>query len=252
MGMLETMFGLDGRIAIVTGGASGIGRGIAEMLAGAGAHVVVADRDAASAEAAAGAIGGSVVALDVADEASVVRAFGDVGRTLGAPWLLVNCAGVQDRVLLLDATAAEWDRFQSVNLRGTFLCLREGGRAMVAAGRGGRIVNIASQSARVAMMPGLGPYAASKAGVVGLTQSAAFELADHGITVNAVLPGGVDTPGGRGAGGTPPSGPALRMPPPLGMCTPADIAAAVLYLGSPGAGRISAQSILVDGGWSFT
>ncbi|WP_232475824.1 SDR family NAD(P)-dependent oxidoreductase [Flavisphingomonas formosensis] len=252
MGTLETLFGLAGRVAIVTGGASGIGRGIAQVLAGAGAHVVVADRDGAQAEAVAAEIGGSAATVDIAEEDSVEQAFAGIAAAPGGPWLLVNCAGVQDRVMLLEASAAAWDRFQAVNLRGTFLCLREGAKAMIGAGRGGRIVNIASQSARVAMLNGLGPYAASKAGVVGLTQSAAFELAEHGITVNAVLPGGVDTPGGRGAKGTPPSGPGLRFPPPLGMCTPEDIAAAVLYLGSPGAGRISAQSIVVDGGWSFT
>jgi NAD(P)-dependent dehydrogenase (short-subunit alcohol dehydrogenase family) len=249
---LETMFGLSGRIAVVTGGASGIGEGIARVLAGAGATVIVADRDEARAQAVAEQLGGAAVALDIADEASVVSAFAGIVAGHGAPWLLVNCAGIQNRVLLTEASAEQWDRFQAVNLRGTFLCLREAANAMIAADKGGRIVNIVSLSAWVAMMPGLGPYAASKAGVIGLTQNAAMEFAPHRITVNAVLPGGVDTPGGRNAEGTPPSGPGMRHPPPLGTCTAEDMAAAVLYLGSPAAGRISAQSIAVDGGYLFS
>ena len=224
------------------------------MLADIGARVIVADRDSKGARAVAEALPNDAIPLnlDVADEAALVHAMSDALAQWGVPWLLVNCAGVQDRSLLVNASVDEWDQLYTVNLRGSFLCLREVATAMIAQGLGGRIVNISSLSAVTPMMAGLGPYAATKAGVIGLTQNAALEFAEHCITVNAVLPGGVDTPGVRSARGTPPSGPAMRFPPPLGACTEEDIAAAVAYLASPAAGRISGQSIIVDGGFLFS
>src|SRR5256885_14064123 len=147
--MTTPVFNLSGRVALVTGGASGIGAGIAALLAEADATVVIADRDEPGARRQAAALteGGhaaKAIKMDLADEASIVRANAEVVGRYGSPWVLVNNAGLQDRELLLDGTAAEWDRINTVNARGPYLLTREVARAMVTAGRGGRIVNIAS------------------------------------------------------------------------------------------------------------
>lgn len=249
-------FSLAGRVALVTGGASGIGGGIAEMLAEAGAIVVIADIDgdraaqAAEALRAAGCQAGHVQ-IDVAEEASVVRGCAEVEQKYGTPWALVNNAGLQDRQLLLDGTVAEWDRVIAVNARGPFLMSREVARAMVGAGQGGRIVHIASAALIGALTQGHAIYASSKAALLGLARASALELVGHGITVNTVLPGGVATPGSIGAKGPVPEGPGRRLPP-LGLCAPRDIGAAVLFLASPAAKMITNQTLAVDGGWSVS
>jgi NAD(P)-dependent dehydrogenase (short-subunit alcohol dehydrogenase family) len=249
-------FAMAGKVAVVTGGASGIGTGIAAVLAESGATVVIADRDAAGAERqaatliAAGHKAGSVC-LDLADEASIVRCCSEIIAKYGAPWVLVNNAGLQDRELLLEGTAAQWDRMNAVNGRGPFLMTRELARAMVAKAQGGRIVNIASASLVGSIVKGLAAYAASKGALLALSRISAFELAEHAITVNTILPGGVATPGAIGAKGPPPEGPARRRPP-LGMCEPRDMGAAVLFFASPAARSVTNQVLSVDGGWSLT
>lgn len=249
-------FDLGGKVAIVTGGASGIGAGIAAVLAEAGALAAIADRDEAGAMRAAEDLRAAghraeAVALDLADEASIVRACAEIVSKHGAPWALVNNAGLQDREALLEASAAEWDRLHAVNARGAFLMLREAARAMVAAGAGGRIVNIASSSVERPMVTGLAAYTASKGALHTLAHAAAFELAEHRITVNTVLPGGVPTPGAIAAKGPKPVGPGNRRPP-LGMCAPRDIGAAVLYFASPAAGMVTDQTLTVDAGFFLT
>ena len=250
MRLVSDIFGLQGRTAIVVGGASGIGAGIARMLADAGARVTIMDRAGSAAGEVAAGLGDQAraAAVDVTDEEGLVAAFAGVFEQAGTPWLLVNCAGVQDRVLLTEGASADWDRNFAVNLRGSFLCLREVSKQMIAGGGGGRIVNITSTSGAAPVMRGLSAYSASKAGANALTRSAAFELMEHGITVNAVMPGGVDTPGARAAKGPPGSGRALD-PPVLGYCTPEDIGAAVLYFASPMAGRCTGTTLAVDGGF---
>lgn len=251
-----TSFDLADKVAIVTGGASGIGAGIVCMLAEAGAMVVIADRDldAARRESAALTAAGlraDAVHVDLADEPSIVRACAQVVRDHGTPWLLVNNAGLQDRELLLEGTAAEWDRMNAVNGRGPFLMTREVARAMVKAGRGGRIVNIASASLRGSIIKGLTAYVGSKGALEGLSRASAFELAEHKITVNTVLPGGVATPGAIAAKGPPAEGPGRRAPP-LGMSEPRDVAAAVYFFATPAARSITNQVVAVDGGFSVT
>jgi NAD(P)-dependent dehydrogenase (short-subunit alcohol dehydrogenase family) len=249
-------FDLSGRVAVVTGGASGIGTGIAAVLAESGATVVIVDRDEAGAKKQAAALisvghRAASACIDLADEVSIVRGSGEIISACGVPWALVNNAGLQDRELLLEGTAAQWDRMNAVNARGPFLMTREIARAMVAKGQGGRIVNIASAALVGSLIKGLAAYVGAKGALLALSRASAFELAEHAITVNTLLPGGVATPGAIGAKGPSPEGPARRRPP-LGMCEPRDMGAAVLFFTSAAARSVTNQVLAVDGGWSVT
>lgn len=249
-------YGFAGEVVVVTGGAMGIGAGIAEVLAEAGASVVIADIDEARAGEKAASLraeghAADHVALDLSDEASIVAAWARITTAHNAPWGMVNCAGLQDRQLLLEGTAHEWDRLNAVNARGAFLITREAARGMVAGGKGGRIVHIGSAATVGALTEGHAVYASTKAALLGLVRAAALELVAHRITVNLVMPGGVVTPGSMGAQGPAPEGPGRRMPP-LGLADPRDIGAAVLFLASPLAHMVTNQAIAVDGGWSIS
>lgn len=249
-------FNLGGRIAIVTGGASGYGVGVCEVLAEAGAAVVVADIDVDGAGTMAESLRASgcaawPIGVDLGDEESVVAAVAEVVGSHGIPWLLVNNAGVQDREMLIDMTAAEWDRNQAINARGPFLMAREAAKAMIAGGGGGRIVNVASAWLRGMMVLGGAAYGASKGALAAFSQGAALELAPHGITVNTVLPGGAATPGAIHARGPKPEGPGRRASP-FGLCDGRDLGAAVLYFASPAAAKVTNQQLAVDAGFSIS
>ena len=253
--VLGPLFGLDGRVAAVTGAAEGMGREIANLLAGSGASVAILDRNSGGAAEVVRAIGhwggrALAVGMDLADEKSIVAAIQEVAQRFGGIDILVNCAGIQNRQLLTETSTELWDLVQSINSRGLFVCVREAARLMRAAGRGGRIVNISSMGSIHPIMPGLAAYNASKAAVNALTRSAALELSGDGITVNAILPGAVATAGAAKAPGPAPSGRVVAGLPPLGrLATPTDIAAAVLFLAGNGAAAITGQTLCIDAGY---
>jgi NAD(P)-dependent dehydrogenase (short-subunit alcohol dehydrogenase family) len=245
-------FSLSGKIALVTGAASGIGVGIARVLSDAGATVIVADLNLEGARAVANQLGNAhPLHLDQANEDSVLTARNTVLSDIGVPWILVNNAAVQDRQYIAEETVAGWDRTHAVNARGPFLMIREFGGAMIAAGQGGRIINVASNSIRGMAVKGSSAYIASKCALAMLTGAVALEYAEHGITANTVLPGAVATPGAIAAKGPPTEGPGTRRAP-FGLCDPEDIGHAVLYFASPAAHRVTNQTIAVDGGWTVT
>jgi 3-oxoacyl-[acyl-carrier protein] reductase len=188
---------LAGRVALVTGGASGIGRAAALALAAEGAALGVVDRNLPGAEAvvaAARALGvpAAAAAADVGDEASVGAAFAAITAALGEPDILFNNAGMDTTSLLADMPVAMWDEMMRVNLRSIFLCTRLVLPAMQRR-RWGRIINTASQLGHKGA-PLMVHYCAAKAGVIGFTRALAYEVARDGITVNAICPGPIETP----------------------------------------------------------
>lgn len=251
---IEALFGLDGQVAVVTGAASGIGRQIAQVLADAGARVVVADRDVQGGEAAARELGADAlaIAVDIASPGSVSAMFEQVISRCGGVDILVNNAAVFPKYDFTEVTAEQWDALMAVTLRGTMLCTQAAVKAMRTGGRGGRIVNISSCSSVRTLVFHNVAYAAAKAGVNMITKTAALEFAGDGITVNAVLPGGVQTGGQQQVTSSLTIEGPIRQPGrvPLGRIgQPADIAAAVLYLASPAASYVTGQLLAVDGGF---
>ncbi|MEX5710620.1 SDR family NAD(P)-dependent oxidoreductase [Parafrankia sp. FMc6] len=241
------------RVAVVTGGASGIGLGVARLFLADGHRVAVLDRDGRAARAAATELAaiGKVLAVeaDVADRESVDAAFEQVRAQLGPVEILVTSAGIESFNPLLSITADVWNHIIAVNLTGTFSCVQAAVPDMIAAGWG-RIVTISSSSAQSGA-PNLAHYTASKGGVIALTKSLAVELAGHGITANTIPPTLVDTPMARQgeANGDIPGIDVVATMVPLGRAgTPQDIAAACSFLCSEGADYITGQVIGVNGG----
>jgi NAD(P)-dependent dehydrogenase (short-subunit alcohol dehydrogenase family) len=246
---------LDGRVAIVTGGARGIGRETAETLAEVGAHVVLADLDMQAVESAAAEIRASgrhatATVANVADEASVNAMVQATLEREGRLDILVNNAGIAIRRPAVDLALDDWDKVLSVNLTGSFLCARAAARPMIAAG-GGAIVNVASIMGLSG--GGLYPnvsYQATKGAIVNMTRALAVEWAAHAIRVNAVAPTYVRTDL---------IGPILKDPelvarieamtPLKKLAEPADIAAAIAFLVSPAAAMITGHTLAVDGGF---
>jgi 2-hydroxycyclohexanecarboxyl-CoA dehydrogenase len=189
---------LAGRVALVTGGGSGIGRSISLSIARTGASVGILDINRAGAEQTVATITGaggraSALAADVADADAVGAAVAQVRKALGPVHILVNVAGIGGFVPLVEMSQAEWDRMIAVHLTGTFNCTRAVVPDMIAAGWG-RVVNVASVAGLSGGGPGLSHYAAAKGGIIAFSKSLAHELGPSGITVNCIAPGLIDTP----------------------------------------------------------
>jgi NAD(P)-dependent dehydrogenase (short-subunit alcohol dehydrogenase family) len=242
------------RVAVVTGGASGIGLGVVRRFAADGHRVAILDRNGTAAEAAADELtvtGATALAVevDVSDWASVANAFGQIRAVLGPTEILVTSAGIESFDSLLDITPELWSRIIEVNLTGTFTCVHEAVTDMLPA-KWGRIVTIASSSAQSGA-PKMAHYAASKGGVIGLTKALAVELARNGITANTIPPSLVDTPmvDHAVASGDFPGVDVVGPMIPLGRAgTPDDIAGAVSFLCSDDGSYITGQVIGVNGG----
>lgn len=242
-----------GRHAIITGGSSGIGRHLVMAFVAAGYDVAFThfreEAGAAVTIAEAEASGGRVRAFDsdVGDEAAVGRLMDEAVDWFGdAPDVLVNNAGIQTWSPLLELTQARWDAVLRTNLTGCFLNTREAAKRMVSAGKRGAIVNIGSGCNKLAF-PGLVDYTASKGGVEQFTKVAAVELGPHGIRVNCVAPGAIETE--RTKAEAPDYAETWgRVTPLRRVGTPADIAGPVLFLAGEDAGFVTGQTIWVDGG----
>jgi 3-oxoacyl-[acyl-carrier protein] reductase len=238
---------LSGRTALVTGSTRGIGRAIAEALAGAGARVAVVGRDAGRAEEVASAIGRDAAgfACDVTDSASVTALVENVEKAFGQIDILVNNAGLTRDNILFRLKDEDWDTVLDANLRGAFVAIRAASRGMMKR-RWGRIINIASVVGIIGNK-GQSNYAASKAGLIGLTKSVAKELASRNILINAVAPGFIETD--MTAAMTAEARATLSGQIPLErLGNPNDIAAIVAFLASDLASYITGQVLVVDGG----
>lgn len=239
-----------GQVALVTGGARGIGKAIAEGLAQKGVSVIIADVKLdealnASAEIAKLGVRSEAFRLDVSMSEEVNSVFGDIQRTFGRLDILVNNAGITRDGLLLRIKEEDWDSVININLKGAFLCSKEAVK-MMAKQRYGRIINIASVVAFTGN-PGQVNYSASKAGIVGLTKTIAKEYASRGITANAVAPGFILTAMTEDL----PDNVKEEMKKAIPMArfgTVEDVANAVIFLSSPESGYITGQVIHVNGG----
>jgi NAD(P)-dependent dehydrogenase (short-subunit alcohol dehydrogenase family) len=239
--MEQPSFDLTGRVALVTGAGRGIGHDLALALAGAGATVV------------SGIRGGDAptesVAIDLRDIGSIRAAVDTVVERHGRIDLLVNNAGLGTNHDALDVTEEEWDELMAVNLRGLFFTCQAAGRHMVARGYG-RIVNMSSQAGHVGIRRHAA-YSASKGGVELLTKVLALEWGPHGVTVNAVAPTFVRTPGTAERLDRPEFLDDVLTRIPIGRVgTTTEVAAAVIFLASPSAGLVNGTSIVADGGWT--
>ena len=240
---------LAGKVALITGGASGIGRETARLFVANGAAVMVADYNVDGAQAVAEEVGGAAVRVDVADSASVQAMVAATKERFGGIDILVNSAGVGTSVGHIHVTPDDiFDRVVAINLRGTFLCMKYSIPSMIERG-GGRIINLASIAGITGLPSGVA-YSASKAGVIGMTRVAAKEYARANILVNAICPGWTDTPmveeavKSRGERFEQ----AIQAGIPLGRYgTPQEIAAACLFLAT-GASFMTGAPLILDGG----
>lgn len=244
----------EGKAGVVTGGASGIGLAIVDRLVQEGARVVVADVNDAALAALRDRHGDAVATIvaDVRDERAVEAMVALAGTRFGGLDVAFNVAGLGAFGTITDLTETDWDLVLDVCLKGVFFCVKHEARSMIARGRGGAIVNIASLNSQVPMYGGVA-YCCAKAGVEMLSRNAALELAPRKIRVNTVSPGLTDTPltgAFRTIDGVEDA--FMDRIPMKRWGTPADMAAAALFLASDDAGYISGSNLFVDGAWATT
>jgi 3-oxoacyl-[acyl-carrier protein] reductase len=246
------MFDLTGKKALVTGATGGIGEGIARALHKAGAEVAISGRQVAKLEALAADLKERVhvVPCDLADKAQVAKLIDEAAAKLGRVDILVNNAGLTKDNLFMVMKDEQWDDVIAVNLTSTFMLMRAATRHMLRSKTGyGRIINISSVSGIIGN-PGQGNYAASKAGMIGMTKSLAREVANRGITANAIAPGFIQTAmtdvlNDKQKAEISQHIPAQRFG------SPDDIAAAAVYLASVEAGYVTGQTLHVNGGMAM-
>jgi NAD(P)-dependent dehydrogenase (short-subunit alcohol dehydrogenase family) len=247
---------LAGKVAVITGGGSGIGQGAARAFVREGAVVGLLDRNAEAVEATAAELGANAFPLvaDVADESSVERAFADVRRRHGRLDVLYTCAAVQ--LIGEDAPVHElplevWERTQAVNLRGVYLCCKHGVRLMLEGGRGGSVINCGSPTGLTMCGAGWHAYASSKAGVMALTRVMAADYAKHRIRVNGIVPGTIETTLTRRLTEDPETRAGLVALHPIGRIgTPEDMAGIAVFLASDESAFATGAHFHVDGGIS--
>ena len=240
----------DNPIALITGGAQGIGYACAEAIAENGARIVLADKNKSGAEGAAEKLGGGAVALacDIGVPDQVAALFDRIEAEIGNVSILVNNAGIALPGDFLETTLEQFQQVIDVNLTGTFLALQRAAKTMVANGIEGAIVNMSSINAQVAI-PSIAAYCASKGGIMQLTKAAALALAPHNIRVNAVGPGSIDTDMMAAVNANPDAMKMVMSRTPLKRIgEPREIGDVVAFLASPKASYITGETIYVDGG----
>ena len=252
---MNGMFDLTGKVALITGAGRGMGKAHAKALAAQGATVVITDRDLAECEAVRNEVGGNAACfkLDVSNAKEVDEVFTAVAEKFGRLDILVNNAGIYESKPALLLTEAEWERTIRINLTGQFFCAQRAAKEM-AKNKWGRIVNITSiASGGVGIgFAGAAHYAASKGGIIGMTETLAAEWAPLGITVNAIGPGAIDTPMAREPGK--PLSKELETEiearvPMKRIGRPEEISAAVVFLASEEASYVTGATLYADGGW---
>ena len=253
---LGGLFSLAGRVAVVTGGSSGIGEGMAAALAGAGAQVVLIARDADRLESAVKGLRGrggqaAWVSADLADRLEVERAADEAAAAFGPSDILVNCAGINLRPPLADLSVADWDLTMAVNLTAPFLLGQRFGPAMASRGWG-RIINVTSQQAHHAF-GNSGGYGASKGALAALTRSQSEAWAPAGVCCNSVCPGFVPTRLNAAVANDPVRSAAMAARTMVNRNgDPADFAGATVFLASTASGYVTGHTLYVDGGFSVT
>ena len=246
-----------GRVAVVTGGAAGIGFATARAFAAAGARVVIVDLDDERLRSAAGELGVDHVSADLTREPDVVAMVAAVVERHGQVDILVNLAGIYPPASIEEETLAGWKRLIEVNLDSTFLCCKHALPHMRAR-RYGRIVNTSSGTVSLAP-PGLSAYVATKAGVVGLTRVLSREVGPDGVTINVIMPGLIATPralatfgDGEGSEGGAVFDAAIEHQSIKRSGEPEDIAHGILFLCEEASSWMTGQTLQIDGGWNFT
>ncbi len=257
--MSSNLLDLSGKVAIVTGGAAGIGLGIVIRLAEAGASVMIADRSPEDSQKAVSDLtykGYKVASTitDVSSEVAVKNLIEETVKTFGSIDILVNNAGIYPNIPLANLTSEEFEKIIKVNLEGVFLTTKYASGQMIKQGNGGKIINVSSIDALHPSMIGLAAYDASKHGLWGFTKNTALELAQHKIWVNAIAPGGITTPGVAKLQSSAPAAPGadpkaiLAKIPMHRMGEPDDIGKVALFLASDMSSYMTGSQIVVDGG----